>query len=145
MLMSHLRLCFLLTLGAVAPLPAWDRVTVAPMKTSIYIGSVTLASEPFVRAGTTLTTRYEAKVWPWFFWSETGRITLSLTEANLAGLARGETIEFTGEAANHRNKPRPVTGRAQPQDAVSGQFKIRIAADGYTLVFNGAYRLGSGP
>jgi hypothetical protein len=144
-MMPRLRLCLLLTLGAVTPLPAWDRVTVAPMKTSIYIGSVTLTPEPFVRKGSSLTASYTAKVWPWFFWSETGRITIPLTDAILAGLARGETAEFTGEAADHRNKPRQVSGRAQPADATSGKFRIRITADGYSLVFNGTYRLGGGP
>jgi len=153
-MMPRLRLCLLLTLGAVAPLPAaelaaalpgWDQVTVAPMKTSIYIGSVTLTSEPFVRSGATLATRYEARVWPWFFWNETGRITIPLTAANLANLERGEATEFTGGATNHKNKPREVTGRAQPADATSGKFKIRIKADGYELIFNGTYRLGDKP
>jgi hypothetical protein len=150
---ARLKLLLLLALGAMASLPAaepaaaptnWDRVSVAPMKTSIYVGSVTLTTEPFVRSGSTLSTSYTAKVWPWFFWGETGRITITLTDANLASMARSETTEFKGEAFNHKNKPRTVTGRTQPADAVSGKFKIRILADGYELVFNGNYRFGEG-
>jgi len=140
--------CLLASLPAAEPaapiLTGWDRVTVAPMKTSIYIGSVTLATEPFVRTGSTLATTYEAKVWPWFFWGETGRITITLTDANLASMARSERTEFTGEATNHKHKPRTVTGRADPADAVSGKFKIRIMADGHELIFNGSYRFGEG-
>ena len=147
-MMSRSRLCLLLMLSAVAPLPAatapiltgWDRISVAPMKTSIYVGSVTLTTGVFERQGSTLGTTYEAKVFPWFFWGETGKITITLADAELANLAKGEKAEFIGEAANHKNKPRKVTGFAQPADATSGKFKIRILADGHELIFNGTYQ-----
>lgn len=153
-MVEAMRLCLLISVllsGALAPLRAdvpaaavtgWDRVDIAPMKTSFLIGSVTLTTEPFVRSGSTLAANYEAKVWPWFFWSERGRITIALTDANLASMAKSETAEFTGNATNHKNKPRHVTGRTQPVDASSGKFKIRIKADGYELVFNGDYHFG---
>ena len=144
-MMSRLILCFLLVLGAVAPLPAatdltaWERVNVAPMKTSIYIGSVSLTTGTFARTGSTLATTYTAKVFPWFFWGETGKITITLADADLVHLAKGETAEFTGEAFNHKNKPRHVTGRAQPTDSTSGKMKIRIKVDTLELIFNGSY------
>ena len=144
-MMPHLRLCFLLLLGAVAPLAAApaalpsSRVLVSPMKTSIYVGSVRLTAGPFVRDGENFSTTYEAKVVPWFFWSETGKITIKMPLADLARLAAGQTVEFTGEASNHKHKPRTVTGRAQPADAVSGKIKVRIGADGAELIFNGTY------
>jgi len=128
---------------AAPALTGWDHITVAPMKTSIYVGSVTLSTGVFVRDGSTLTTTYEAKVFPWFFWGETGRITINLTDANLASLAKGESTEFVGEAANHKNKPRTVTGRAQPTDAFTGKIKVRIGADGYVLIFNSTYKFGT--
>ena len=141
-------LCLLLTLGAVASLRAappvatgWDRITVPPMKTSIYIGSVTLTTEAFARQGSTLATTYVAKVFPWFFWGESGHISITLSDSDLARLARGETTEFTGEASNQKNKPRKVTGRAQPADAASGKIKVRVMADGVELIFNGSYQL----
>ncbi len=149
-MMSRLKLCLFLLLAAVVSLPAqpavltgWDSVTVPPMKTSIYVGSVTLTTEPFARTGSTLASTYAAKVWPWFFWGETGKITLTLTDANLASMARSETSEFTGEAANHKHKPRTVTGRIQPADATSGKIKVRIIADGIELIFNGTYRFNN--
>ena len=150
--MSRLKLCLLLVLGAVAARPAepvpiltgWDRISVDPMKTSIYVGSVTLTPGVFERKDSTLSTTYEAKVFPWFFWGETGKITITLADADLANLAKGEKAEFTGEAANHKKKPRKVTGFAQPSDATSGKIKVRILADGVELVFNGTYKFGGG-
>ena len=120
MRMFRLKLGLLLALGALAtlraegPLPAPSRVAVAPMKTSIYVGSVTLTTTDFLAQDEGFQATYEAKVRPWFFWGETGRITIRLPAAELARLTQGHAIEFTGEATNHRNKPRTVTGRAQP-------------------------------
>lgn len=145
------KLCGLFLLGAVisasagegaAPTPA--RVVVGPMKTSIYIGSVTLIAADFVQEGDTFNSTYEAKVRPWFFWGESGKITIKLPASDLARLAAGQTVDFTGEATNHKNKPRTVTGRAQPADPLMGKIKVRIMADGIELVFNGTYRLTPG-
>jgi hypothetical protein len=145
-----LQLCLLLALGAVAPLRAditllaSPRVTVAPMKTSIYVGSVTLTTTDFLQSDESFKATYEAKVRPWFFWGETGHITIKLPVTDLTRLALGQTVEFTGEAANHKNKPRTVTGRAQPAGPTSGKIKVRIMADGIELIFNGTYQLMAG-
>jgi hypothetical protein len=150
MWLSRLRLCLLLALGAVAPLRAdltllaSPRVTVAPMKTSIYVGSVTLTTTDFLHQGEGFSATYEAKVRPWFFWGETGRITIKLPSTDLTRLALGQPIEFTGDATNHKNKPRTVTGRAQPAGPTSGKIKVRIMADGIELIFNGTYQLLAG-
>lgn len=127
---------------AAAALP--DRVAVPPLKTSIYVGSVTLATGEFRRDGEAFAATYEAKVFPWFFWGETGAIEIRVPEADLARLVRGETIEFAGDARNHKGKPRRVTGRAQPTDAATGRIKVRIAVDDVELIFNGPYRLATG-
>lgn len=148
--MRRIGIFLLAILGTAAPLRAepppahaptgWERVNIAPMKTSIYVGSVTLSTKTFERHGSTLSTTYDAKVFPWFFWGETGKITITLADAELTHLAKGETAEFTGEAFNHKNKPRHVTGRAQPIDSTSGKMKIRIKVDDIELIFNGTYR-----
>ncbi len=147
------RLCLLVMLCAVAPLRAqpaailtgWDHITVAPMKTSIYVGSVTLTTGVFERRGSTLTTSYQASVRPWFFWGESGTITITLSDAELAKMARGERAEFSGTGANQKKKPRTVTGYAQPADASSGKMKVRVMADGIELIFNGTYHFGAAP
>ncbi len=123
--------------------PALDRVSVPAMKTSIYVGSVTLTTSEFRRDGDQFSATYDAKVFPWFFWGETGGIAITVTAADLERLARGETVEFAGEALNHKKKPRKVTGRAQPADARSGKIKVRIHVDDVELIFNGPYRFGT--
>jgi hypothetical protein len=121
--------------------PGWNRVQVGPMKTSIYIGSVTLTTRPFVRTGDTFSSTYTAKVFPWAFWNESGDILIRLTPADLAKLARGERCEFTGEAHNQKHKPRHVSGHADPGGPDRGRIKVRIGADDVELIFNGTYQL----
>lgn len=148
--MPRLKLCVLLALSAVPgltaepALPTPSRVIVAPMKTSIYVGSVTLTTADFTQAGDEFSSTYDAQVRPWFFWGETGRITIKLPAADLVRLALGQTVEFAGEAANQKGKPRTVTGRAQPANPLSGKIKVRIMADGIELIFNGTYQLAAG-
>jgi len=151
MQMSRLRLGLLLALGAAVTLRAdttrllgeWDSVTVAPMKTSIYIGSVTLTAAEFRREGDKFSTTYEAKVRPWFFWSETGRASITVSQADLERLAKGERVEFTGEGTNHKSKPRQITGYAERINGASGKIKVRLSADGIELIFNGTYRFNN--
>ncbi|MBI2516760.1 MAG: hypothetical protein HYV95_07565 [Opitutae bacterium] len=121
----------------------WNRVAVEPMKTSIYVGSVTLTAGPFVRDGENFSTTYEAKVRPWFFWGESGTITIKVPAAELQKLAQGQRAEFTGEGFNQKHKRRTVTGYAQPADATTGKIKVRITVDGIELIFNGTYRLAT--
>lgn len=121
--------------------PAFAHAAVPAMKTSIYVGSVTLSTGTFDRRGDQWSTTYNAKVFPWFPWSERGDITITVTEADLARLAKGETVEFTGDAKNHKGKPRKVTGRAQPANDHAGKIKVRIHVDDVELIFNGSYEL----
>lgn len=125
---------------AAAEPASWNRVKVPAMKTSIYVGSVTLGTSDFVRSGDDWSATYEAEVFPWFFWGETGSITIRVPAAELERLARGEAIEFTGDALNHKKKPRKVTGRAQPAESAAGRIKVRIHVDDVELIFNGPYR-----
>ena len=119
----------------------WSHITVEPMKTSIYIGSVRLNTAVFERNGANFSTTYDARVVPWFFWNESGNITLFLNDAEWAKIGRGERTDFKGEAMNEKKKPRHVTGWAQPADRTSGKIKVRVMADGIELIFNGTYRL----
>jgi len=148
-MMRFPRLCLGLMLATVGGLRAeptgatieWATVAIESMKTSIYIGSVTLTTSEFKRDGENYTATYDARVWPWAFWNETGHITIKLPAADIARLKNGERIEFTGEAANHRNKPRHVTGRADRTGDGTGKIKVRIGVDDTELIFNGTYRV----
>lgn len=142
--MFLLRLALVFACSAAAlPGATGDRVAIPTMKTSIYVGSVTLVTTPFERNGDEFTATYAAKVRPWFFWGETGEIRIKVPATDLLRLLAGETVEFTGDAANHKKKPRNVTGRAQPSGVGSktGKIKVRIGVDDTELIFNGTYEL----
>lgn len=122
---------------------AWNTVAIESMKTSIYVGSVTLTTSEFKRDGDQYTATYEARVWPWAFWNETGRITIKLPTADIERLKRGERVEFIGDAVNHKTKPRHITGRADRTSDGTGKIKVRIGVDDAELIFNGNYRVPS--
>ncbi len=118
------------------------RVDVKPTWTSIYLGTVSLQMPPFTRstAGEYEST-YAARVLPFFFYNETGRIGIRVPDEDLSRLARGEAIEFTGRAVNHAGEERPVTGKATPADTVSGKIKVRVrVSPRIELIFNTTYR-----
>jgi len=52
-------------------------------------------------------------------------------------------VEFTGEATNHKHKPRHVSGRADRTDAANGKIKVRVGVDDTELIFNGTYRFNN--
>ena len=120
--------------------PGPDDVVVPPLQTSIYVASLTLTPGRFERHGDTYTTTYAVAVWPWSFWSESGKVTIHLSAADLARVRAGQPVDFRGEGVNRKGKPRQVTGRVQPVDAHSGKIRLRIAADGYALTFASTYR-----
>lgn len=118
-----------------------EKVAVPPMRTSIYVGSVTLSVTDFERdAGSfDYSADYHARVIPWWFWTESGTITLKPTEGAIERLLAGETIEVDGEAMNHNGKPRTVSARIRPSKDGGGTIKVRIDAGGTKLVFDGSY------
>lgn len=120
-----------------------EKVAVPPMRTSIYVGSVTLSVTEFERSSGSLyySAEYHARVIPWWFWTESGTITLKPTEDAIEQLLAGETIEVDGEATNHHGKPRTVSARIRPSDDGAGTIKVRIDAGGTKLVFDGSYTL----
>lgn len=132
-----------LTAGEENPLDAYDRVTVAPTRTSIYIGRVSLEMPPFERANGHYASTYVAKVFPYFFYNESGRLSVDIPDAALRRLERGEVIEFQGRAVTTDGDERQITGRAIPDNASSGKIKVRVALPGgIQLIFNSTYTFG---
>lgn len=123
--------------------PRYSTVTIPSVRTSIYVGHVTLQAPAFVRTGNDFTSSYTASVFPFFFESEKGRISVTLTDADLARLAKGEVVEFKGEGRNEDGEVRRVEGKATPADAESGKLKVRIfVSPKIELIFNTTYRFG---
>lgn len=129
------------TVAANRPATDYARVEVAPTKTSIYIGSVAMTMPAFTRTADTYTSTYEAKVFPFFFSNESGRLSVEISDALLQRLAAGEPIEFTGRAVNESGAERRIEGKATPADAASGKLKVRVfVSRRIELIFNTTYR-----
>jgi hypothetical protein len=129
--------------GAAEPVPpgGYDRVEVAPSKTSIYIGVVTMTTPAFVRKDGAYETTYTAKVFPYFFYNEAGRLTIEMSAEQLAALARGEPVEFKGRGVRDDGTERRVEGKATPADAKSGKLKVRVfVSKKVELIFNTTYK-----
>jgi len=119
----------------------WPKVDVAAAKTSIYVGVVTMTMPTFAREGSGYVTSYTAKVFPYFFYNETGRLTVRVSEEQLAELARGKAIDFTGDAVRTDGAQRHVTGRATPYDATHGNLDVHVAVSKHIdLIFHTTYR-----
>jgi hypothetical protein len=118
-----------------------NQVDVAPTKTSIYIGTVSMTMPTFVRHGGTFEASYTAKVFPYYFYNEKGTLTVNISDAQLDELVAGRTITFTGLGVRDDGTPRPVEGKAMPTDAKSGKLKVRVTVSKHVvLVFNTTYR-----
>src|SRR5512142_726136 len=65
------------------PIARYDHVEIAPTKTSIYIGSVSMTMPSFVREHGAFTSTYTAKVFPYFFYNEKGRLSIAISDATL--------------------------------------------------------------
>lgn len=129
--------------GAKAPAtPAsYARVEVAPAKTSIYVGRVTMTMPAFERKEGRYESTYEAKVVPYFFYNERGKLAIEMSDEQLQALARGEVVEFKGRGERSDGVERRVEGKATPADATSGKIKVRVfVSKSVELIFNTTYR-----
>jgi hypothetical protein len=136
---------FLLFLAAAMTAKAgpYDSVEIATVKTSIYIGNVTLTMPTFKRSGSTYASTYRAKVFPYFFHNERGELWVDFTDDQLARLERGERVNFTGRAENTDKEPRKIEGHATPSapGSKTGKIKVRVwVSPKIELIFNSTYR-----
>ena len=127
--------------SAETPLQVFDQVVVAPTKTSIYVGTVSMMMPAFVRADDRYETTYTARVFPFFMYNESGRLSVTISDEGLRRLERGETVEFSGRAVNAGGEERRVEGKATPADASGGKIKVRVfVSKRIELIFNTTYR-----
>jgi len=127
---------------AEAPLnPRYRRVEVARTKTSIYVGTVSLTLPPLERRKGEYSATYEAKVFPFFFYNETGRLWIEFSDAQLRRLEGGERVSFQGRAQRADGNEYRVEGTVTPTDGTSGKVKVRVFATmSVELIFNTTYR-----
>jgi hypothetical protein len=112
--------------GADDPLSPFSVVAIRPATTSLFIATVTMSFEPFVRHRTEFSSAYSARVFPYFFWSEKGRIWIVVPDEVLRRAARGEPIDFAGHALSESGDERKVSGRAFPTGPTGGKITVRV-------------------
>jgi len=112
--------------GADDPLAPYKVVDIKPSVASLYIASVTMTMPPFVRKNTVYSSTYYAKVFPYFFWSEKGRIWIIVPDAELRRASLGQPVDFVGHALSDSGDERKVQGRAIPTGAYGGRIRVRV-------------------
>jgi hypothetical protein len=133
-----------LAASAASPPERFARVEVPVAKTSIYLGSVSLTMPTFVRHDGIYESTYAAKVFPYFFANESGRLVIQVSDAQLGQLEAGQPIDFTGRAVRADGSERRVEGRATPADANGGKLKVRVFVTAkIELIFNTTYRFAA--
>ncbi len=145
--MPRLRLITALCLLPAGALAApTDEAVVLPAKTSVYLGTMTLALTPLIRSGTRFESTYTAKFFPLVFFGEQGRFWIGATDADLARVAKGETVTFTGEAESSDHEKHRVTGHITPKDAASGSIHVRVfVTTTEAIPFDSTYRFTGPP
>jgi len=127
-------------------LARYDHVVVDPAKTSIYVGSVTMSFTPATRTAGAYESNYSARVFPYFFMSEKGKLVLDAPDEALRKLARGEVVDFTGRGVSTSGEARRFEGRATPADATTGKLKVHVfVSKRIDLIFNMTYRFSPSP
>lgn len=125
------------------PLDRYATVDLDPAKTSIYIGSVTMTMPRFTRKDGAFYSTYNARVFPYFFSSEKGRLSIEVSDEALRRLEHGETVPFSGKAFNTDGEERRIEGRAVPNGPRGGKIKVRVfVSKKIELIFNTNYRFG---
>jgi hypothetical protein len=139
-------LCALAARAAEAPPDRYERVDIEPTKTSIYLGSVTMTMPTFTRKSGVYAAAYAAKVFPYFFYNEKGRLFIEVSDGMLRGLERGEAVEFKGRAVRDDGVERRVEGKATPAGVTGGKLKVRVfVSKRIELIFNTSYRFTPHP
>lgn len=128
-------------------LARFNRVSIKPATSSLFIATVTMTMPPFVRRDTVFSSTYSARVFPYFFWSESGRIWIVAPGDRLLRAALGEPVDFTGKGISESGDERRIEGRATPTGPMAGNIRVRIfVSKRIFLTFDSTYALqGSAP
>jgi hypothetical protein len=108
------------------PLARFNVVDIKSSVASLYIASVTMIMPPFVRHNAVYSSTYYAKVFPYYFFSEKGRIWIVVPEADLRRAAVGQPVDFVGHALSDSGEERKVQGHAVPTGPSGGKIRVRV-------------------
>ena len=128
--------------SAVDELAPFNRIDIRPTTTSLLIATVTMTMPPFVRRNTVFSSTYSARVFPYFFWSESGRIWIIVPVDKLRLVAQGQPVVFTGRGVSESGDERKVEGHATPTGPSGGRIRVRVfVSKRIFLTFDTTYEL----
>ncbi len=107
-------------------LAPFNVVAIGEGSASLFTATVTMRMPPFVRHQSVLTSTYSAQVFPYFFFSEKGRISITIPEEDLRKVAIGRPIDFAGKAYNEAGEGRRIEGHAVPTGPGKGRIQVRV-------------------
>jgi hypothetical protein len=111
-----------------------------PSSTAIPGGKASLTIGVLVRKAETYIGDYQFKVSPYFFKNEKGKLSIDVSDATLKILARGMTVDFSGQATTSGSgKTRRINGNATPSDHNQGTVNLRFIAGKREMLFKTSY------
>jgi len=123
-------------------LAKFSQVVIRPASASFYIASVSMSFQPFTRHRQAYSSTYVARVFPYFFLGEKGRIWINVPDEALARVNRGEAVNLTGRAVNDSGDERRVEGTATPTGPWGGRLRVRVfVSRRIVLIYNTTYEL----
>jgi hypothetical protein len=123
--------------------PAIRKLFISSASASLAGGKARLVLTSLTRKGASYVGDYHLKVVPYFFKSEKGTLSMTVSEQSLLNLNQNVPVEFGGKATtNGTARTRPITARAAQTAPLRGTVKISIVTENGPLVFNTFYRFG---
>jgi hypothetical protein len=120
----------------------FDVVAAKPATASFIIGTITMTIPPFVRRNTVYSSTYAAKIFPYFFYNEKGRIWIEIPDDDLRRVALGQPVDFKGHAISDSGDGRRIEGRATPTGPLTGRLRVKVfITRRIGLTYNTTYEL----
>jgi hypothetical protein len=121
-----------------------SRMVIQPSSASLAGAKARLSASELQREGAKYVGNYQISVTPYFFKSETGTMSVAVSNASLSKLAAGSPVSFTGSAVTSgTNERRGIMVKATPHGVGSpnGTLTISIATENGELLFASSYAL----
>ena len=115
----------LLTARAAEDSGRFSVIHVAPARTSIYIGRLTVTPGPFQRTATGYKADLGVDLAPYFYHDD-AHVTIEVADAKLGDLQNGKAIDFRGRVIRSNGQSRRLTGRAIPTGPNGGLIEILV-------------------
>jgi hypothetical protein len=127
-------------------LARFNVVAIKAASTSVFVATITMTMPPFVRKKVVYSSTYVAKVSPFFFYGEKGRIWIAISDDDLRRAAKGESVDFKGQALSEGGETRRVEGHAVPTGPTSGRIRVRVfVTRRIALTYDTTYELQGAP